>query len=508
MLYSKENKKRKLLQKTTIILLIFSGLMLAILFTSSIVSKYVIKKYDVEYLGRNVELGWVYANPLTGYIYVRNLKIYESTTLPSLASSDSLFFMAKGVRLNIAMHKLLTKTIEISSLQIDQPKVQLIQNKSAFNFTDLIHKFSIKPTDTIQSKVKFNLLNFKIVDGNLQYCETIIPINYIIKDININSLGMRWNVDSIPMNFAFKSQTGKGSIVGNITINTKSNDYNLAFQASKFDLNILDQYLAELTNYSTLSATLDADFSSKGNFKHPEKVTNKGVIIINDCNLGKNHIDSYLKFSTLVLAMKEVSPHDSIYWYDSIILTKPYIKFEQFDNSDNFQQMFGANWSNISKIQTDSTRFNLILKIVDYLEILRKNFLISDFKIGKVVIREGVVKYDDYTLSEKFSLEANPFYLAVDSIYKDRNRVQFYVKTGIHPFGNLSAQIDLNPENRNNFELKYHLKGLPVSVFNPYLITYTSFPLNKGTLELEGNWNVKNGDINSINHLIIIDPQI
>ncbi|MDD4746531.1 MAG: hypothetical protein PHW19_04545, partial [Salinivirgaceae bacterium] len=81
MLYSK-TKKRKLLRKTSIIILIFSGLMLAILFTSSIVSKYVIKKYDVEYLGRNVELGWVYANPLTGYIYVRNLKIYESTTLP------------------------------------------------------------------------------------------------------------------------------------------------------------------------------------------------------------------------------------------------------------------------------------------------------------------------------------------------------------------------------------------------------------------------------------------
>ena len=30
-------------------------------------------------------------------------------------------------------------------------------------------------------------------------------------------------------------------------------------------------------------------------------------------------------------------------------------------------------------------------------------------------------------------------------------------------------------------------------MFNPYLITYTSFPLDRGTIELNGTWNVRNG---------------
>jgi len=45
-------------------------------------------------------------------------------------------------------------------------------------------------------------------------------------------------------------------------------------------------------------------------------------------------------------------------------------------------------------------------------------------------------------------------------------------------------------------------------MFNPYLISYTSFPLDRGTLELNGTWNVRNDQIESANHLLIIDPRV
>src|SRR6185436_13052458 len=42
----------------------------------------------------------------------------------------------------------------------------------------------------------------------------------------------------------------------------------------------------------------------------------------------------------------------------------------------------------------------------------------------------------------------------------------------------------------------------------PYLISYTSFPLDRGTIELNGKWNVRNGNIKSENHLLVIDPRV
>lgn len=56
--------------------------------------------------------------------------------------------------------------------------------------------------------------------------------------------------------------------------------------------------------------------------------------------------------------------------------------------------------------------------------------------------------------------------------------------------------------------MQYNLQRLPVSMFNPYLITYTSFPLDRGTINLNGTWNVRNGIIRSKNHLTIIDPRV
>jgi hypothetical protein len=170
--------------------------------------------------------------------------------------------------------------------------------------------------------------------------------------------------------------------------------------------------------------------------------------------------------------------------------------------------MFGENFSNIALVQSDSTRFNLILKIGDYLKVLRKNFFRSNFKINRLAVDNGIIKYVDYSQSEKFSIEANPFYLSADSIFKTQKRVEIYIKSGVQPYGKISASLSINPKESSNFELKYNLQGLPGSMFNPYIITHTSYPLDRGTLELNGNWVVSNGNINSNNHLLVIDPRL
>jgi hypothetical protein len=56
--------------------------------------------------------------------------------------------------------------------------------------------------------------------------------------------------------------------------------------------------------------------------------------------------------------------------------------------------------------------------------------------------------------------------------------------------------------------MQYHLQKLPVAMFNPYIISFTSFPLDRGTLEFQGTWHVRNGRIQSKNHLVIIDPRV
>src|SRR5437773_868990 len=104
--------KRRRITKT---LLIITGILVAaiaiiIIFISPI-AKYLIEKYDEKYTGRQITLDWIYVNPFTGYLYVKNLKINE-------ANSEAVFFSANGIGLNISMNKLFSKDIEITEFTV------------------------------------------------------------------------------------------------------------------------------------------------------------------------------------------------------------------------------------------------------------------------------------------------------------------------------------------------------------------------------------------------------
>lgn len=474
---------------------------LVILFISPI-TKYLIEKYDEKYTGRQITMGWAYVNPFTGYLHFSNLKIYEF-------KSDSIFISISGLSVNIDVYKLFSKTYEVSELTLDNPRGIVIQSEKDLNFNDLIEKFSSKDSlDTVSAPVHFNIQNIKITEGEFFYREQLIPIYYFIKKVNFESTGMRWDSDSIVATFSFLSGIGKGNVKGDFMINHKNRDYRFAAVATKFDLQLIEQYLKELTNYGTFRANLDADIKANGNFNDQENITATGLLAINDFHFGKNKKEDYASFDKAVVAIEELSPKDHKYLFDSIAITHPFLKYEKYDYLDNLQMMFGKSGSNISSVNANPAQFNLIIEIARYVKVLAKNFFQSDYKINRLAIYRADLKFNDFSPSEKFSMELNPLFVIADSINKNHKRVEASLESGIQPYGNVSVKLSINPKDNGDFDLQYHLHKLPVPLFNPYIITYTSFPMDRGTIELNGTWNVRNDRIQSENHVVILDPRV
>lgn len=496
--------------KKTIITVISSIIItvIVIILLTSPIAKYLVEKNDVKYTGRQIKMGRVYVNPFTGRVHIRNLKIFESESQPALAEGDSVFFSAKDLSANIAMLKLLSGTFEIKKITFDQPKGIIIQNKTDLNINDIIKKFTPGNRGKASRSFHFNILNIKIKNGEFHYREKVIPINYFIKEVNIESTGKYWNADTIGAKISFLSGTDTGSLKGNFTINFKNLDYRLAAVVQKFNLNFLGQYLNGLINYGTFSASLDADIKATGNFNDQENLNFRGLLTMNDFHFGKNPEDDYASFDKLVFKIDELSPKDHKYLFDSLSVIHPYVKYEVYDYLDNVQMMFGKSGDNISAAKAGPSRFNLIFIIGDYIKVLAKNFFQSDYKINKLVIYNGCFTFNDYSAGEKFSIGANPLYVVADSVNKNNKWVSVSFKTGIQPYGNMSVDLSINPKASEDFDMQYHIQKLPASVFNPYLITYTYFPLDRGTIELNGTWKVRNGIIKSDNHLLVTDPHV
>jgi hypothetical protein len=490
---------KKVVLITFIICISFAALV--IIFISPL-TKYLIQKYDEKYTGREITLDYAYVNPFTGYVHLNDVIIHEE-------KSDSIFFLAAGISLNFEMIKLLSKTYEISEITLDEPRGYIVQNKSEFNFNSLIEKFNSKEKqDTTKSPIHFSILNIKINDGAFYYREKVIPIDYFIKKVNIESTGLRWDSDTIATKFSFLTGIGVGDVKGDFTLNTKTLAYQLGVVVKKFELRIVEQFLKQLTNYGSFTANLNADIKAKGNFKSNEDITATGFLAIDEFHFGKNPSEDYASFDKLAIKIIELSPKNKKYLFDSVSLNHPYFKYERYDYLDNVETMFGKKGANLKAVNADAAQFNLVIEIAKYIKVLAKNFFRSDYKVNRLAIYNGDLKFNDYSISEKFSIGLNPFYVFADSINKRSKHVDVLLKSGIKPYGSMSLSVSISPEDSSYFDLNYQIQKLPLPMFNPYFVSFTSFPLDRGTLKIHGTWKVKGGAIESDNNLLIIDPRL
>ncbi len=491
----------KLKKRLLIVAVIIVSLLLLVVPITSVLAKYLIQKYDVEFTGREITLDWAYVNPYTGYVHLDDLVVYE-------LESDQVFVSMKGLSANMAMLKLFSKTYEIEKVKLNKPYVYVIDREKDFNFSDLIEKFQPDSTKVKSLEVvRFNLLNIDIVDGQFHYNEVETPVDYYIKNLNVNSDGLRYDVDTMPIQFSFSSGIGTGEVAGEICINMRNQDYRMMVKIDTFNLEVINQYLKDLTNYGMLAAILDADVKSTGNFKSVDSISTSGFIKVSDFHFGKNKNDDFASFEELVVDIVEMSPKNFVYHYDSITLTKPFVRYEIYDSLDNFQTMFGEGGGNVTAANADPNKFNLIIEIGKFIEQLSRNLLRSHYKVGRLAVYDGDIQFSDYSLGEKFHIGLNPFTVIADSVDKDRDRIEVIAKSSIKPHGEFWVALSVNPQDSSYFDLEYRFQKIPLSMFNAYITTYTTFPLDRGSMEIVGNWKVRAGNINSKNHLIILDPR-
>src|ERR1700675_119992 len=111
-------------------------------------------------LGRRVELGAMHLSIFPPRFQVENPAIADDSSF----SSDAPFVKAQGLEVSVKLLPLFHKQIEIDSLQLNRPSVNLIKNPSGgWNFASLGH-----PSDTSQTtssgKQEFSLGELTISD--------------------------------------------------------------------------------------------------------------------------------------------------------------------------------------------------------------------------------------------------------------------------------------------------------------------------------------------------------
>lgn len=459
--------------------------------------KYLLQRYDLVYLGRELKIESVRVNILTGRIKMNNVKLFE-------LNSDKVFISARSITSNISILKLISNEFNLAKVEIDHPDVNIKKNRFNLNYDDLVIKME-NANKQGGFSMKFNWDDVLVTSGKLLFQEDSIAIKCGFKNINLE-VKKTANKKGLDLNFEFENGLGSGSVKGVLKYLLSDKRYQLALQVKKYDMNIVDQYFKVLIPDVRFRAILDADFKSKGILGKKEDVTNSGLIRITNLHCGTDSIADYLSFRELELSLREISPKKKIFAYDSVIIKYPYINYVKYNHLDNFQNFFGINGSKITR--SDSTDFNLVTELTAYLKMLSRNFKKSDYLVDRFRVESGELNVTDHSEQRQFYMRLYPINLAADKISKKNRRIHASLNVHVSPSTNLNMSIGINPINYKDFEIHYNMKGLPLVVLNPYLTALTSFPFEKGILDCDGNWHVDNGNIESQNHLILHGPKL
>jgi hypothetical protein len=496
------NKKFKRILKLIVVSVLIFFVVIIVLISP--IAKFLIQKYGEKYTGRKITVDWAYVNPFTGYVHLQNLKIHEY-------KSDSLFLDTKGLSVDLSLTMLLHHGFEISSLTLDHPVIKVIKDGSTFNFDDVIDKLSSKDTTqknpSTSSTTKVNLLNLRVIDAEIHYTDKKIPFDYFIRQASFETRGKHWDEDTMAIGYSFLSGPTPGGFKGEFQMNFKTSDYLIKARIVELDLKPLEQYVKDLTNYGTMRANLDADLLAKGNFHSAEDLQATGRVTLDSFHFGKTEKEDYMAFDKLNIIIHELSPSHKLYLLDDVSLIRPYVRYEVYDHGSNLETMFDKKGTGQPGKAGAGDKLNILITIGRYIRSLSNDFFRSDYKVDNLAILKGELKYNDFSLSEEFSTGLTGLNITADSINKHHARTNVLLRSALKPYGDLSINLSIDPRDSSNFDLDYHLRNVPVSMFNPYTITYTSYPLDRGSLAFNGASHVRKGSIASVNHLLITDPR-
>jgi hypothetical protein len=476
----------KFLRLSTKWFLALLGIYLLLIAAASPLARSLIEKHDVAYTGREISIGRALVNPLAGTLCLKNLVVYE-------LGNDSIFMSGRKFRVNLSLVKLISGVYELSSLKLNDPVINIIREDTVFNFNDIIIKFSVETEEEI---LKLNIRNIEIKNGIVYYREDDIPGNLTLSEVYFKSKGVFWNVDSITGSLSLVPE--KGFVSGNFMFGKEGLDYHVDISISEFALGLFEPYVDKMAGEANLTGIVNLDLIASGNLNQLMKGKARGSFELNDFHIGPGEGMDYISINRLLFQFREINLTDHRFVLDSVLLDKPSILYQLYDTLDNYRRMFySLQARDLTASGEEGEDTDKFLKSIGE----------ADYYIHSFSVNDATIEFEDYSISEKFSIAADNFNIKADTIDKQNRRVVAVLEGDIRPYGRFDARLSMDPENEENFDFKYEIRNVAASTFNPYLLTYSSHILDHGTIEMHGKWSVRASDINGQNHFIVINPQ-
>lgn len=462
------------------------------------IAKYLIEKYDVKYLGRQITIKGIKINALDGSVKIRDLKIHE-------ANSDSVFFGCHTVFIKIDLPKLFNGVYGIDTVLFDRPQINIVQNGNKYNFDDLKQRFmsDTAKQDTTGSKpIPYEVENVIINNGNVIYNNVPIHNIFNLHNINFNLPEVSWSNPQVNAHLDFKYGSA-GFFNIDMGANLKTSNYDVALEIDDYDLS---QYYAPINSFiaiSSLKGDLNTNLSIHGNFNDPKGVSTTGFIRVTDFELNDTAKQKVLGMGEFELNIDTINVKHNLYSIDNILMDKPFIRFDYFTNGNNISNMIKYTSppgpitdSNSGQIKPDYS--NIFTMLSSSIQLMAVDFFSTNYHTDSITIRNGQFLFSDYTLNRPFHYNISKLNLSTNEISSASKDIVFNASATLADTGKITMYADIGIHLKNML-ISYTVTNLRLSDLNPYMEYYVATPFTDGYMNYKSTDSVINRNLKSTN---------
>ncbi len=465
------------------------------------IAKNYIQSHSKEWLGRKVSIDGLRFNVFNGSVTFIGFKLFEKDDTTVFVSFESLY-------INSALAKCISGNYELTEIALRKPYIEITQQGDLFNYTDLENRFlasdsTIQESDESTEPAKFWLKNLALKEGIVSYKNLDVSSDIRMENINISCPFFAWDNPQQHYDFGFTVTRG-GRASGLFDLNLETLVYKADYTLDSLNLEILLPYVKDFMQVGSFKGLFTSHQTIYGNFNKPEAVATKGELRLNDFALTDPDQGDLVTAGELKAIIDTINVEAEIYDMRYVSLLKPFLKFELFDENNNFTKLINQASDPSEGLSSDSLSTavaygNIFALMAAYIQELSKTYAISNYKADSLVLRQGKFIFNDYTLHNKFNYVLEDLMVKAESVSSASEHIVFKAASILNTSGRMAGQISVNPDGFRDMDIDYSIRELKVSDFNPYSHYYVAHPFTDGVCYYTSKSSVRNRYLKS-NH--------
>ncbi len=455
------------MKKRYLILVIFTLLIVSVLFFLSTFTKNYLVKNSEKLIGRKLTIGELHFNYAKVAVQVKDLVLFEANKTDSFASFNEFY-------INLNPWTLPFREYTISEIRLVNPRIQVIQDGEKFNFSSMMLKedsLAVKDT-TKKESLKFTIRNIQLIDGKVKYNDLQKKNQVEMDNLNLKLPLISWNNEKSNLGVDFMmGKNGKVNIQANVdNVNKK---YQIDLVTQNIQIQPITGYMTDYFDIKSLNGLLTSNLKIVGDMNEVINISITGKGSVAGLSVIDGQSEEIISSSELTASLKDINLKTFHFGFGKIEAKEPKILVKRAKDMTNLERFLLPYFRNdsISKTATITTTTDESAPVT--------------YSIDTIKVSNGLVSISDKTLNRPFSYELNDLNMTMSGLTENADRIPVEFSTKLNNRGELSGKTVWSMVDMMKLEMDAKVKRMDLMSFSPYTEYYLASPIKQGWFNYE-----------------------